>query len=148
MLTNHGISCDINERKLTTNTKKTSGYRTEKHSYSFILSHVQCSNKCQYMYTSGSAARPVLVPCASRSALASYRKVTTCRCLCCACRGCAISADNLCLPSQGRCRRAGPLFKSRLRPCVAAAGQSGGCLDSYVIPQITAARPEAGNARH
>jgi len=24
----------------------------------------------------------------------------TCRCLCCACRGCAISADNLCLPLQ------------------------------------------------
>ena len=34
--------------------------------------------------TSGSAARPVLVSRASRSALASYRKVTTCRSLCCA----------------------------------------------------------------
>ena len=33
------------------------------------------------------------------------------------------------------------------RPCVAATGQSAGCLDSYLIPQITAARPEAGNAR-
>ena len=50
--------------------------------------------------TSGSAARPVLVSRASRSALASYRKVTTCRCLCYACWGCAISADSLCLPLQ------------------------------------------------
>ena len=41
-----------------------------------------------------------LATCISRSALASYRKVTTCRCLCCACRGCAISADNLCLQLQ------------------------------------------------
>ena len=53
-----------------------------------------------FVKTCGSAARPVLVSRASRSALASYRKVTTSRCLCCACRGCAISADNLCLPLQ------------------------------------------------
>ena len=34
------------------------------------------------------------------------------------------------------------------RPCVAATGQSAVRLDSYLIPQITAAGPEAGNARH
>ena len=33
------------------------------------------------------------------------------------------------------------------RPCVAATRQSAGCIDSYLIPQITAARPEAANAR-
>jgi len=90
----------------------------------------------QHLYkTSGSAARPVLVSRASRSALASYRKVTTCHCLWCACWGCAISADNLCLPLQD---------DPALRP--QGRRQTAGCLDSYLIPQITAARPEAGNA--
>ena len=91
----------------------------------------------QHLYkTNGSAARPVLVSRASHSVLASYRKVTTCRCLCCACWGCAISADNLCLPLQDD-----PASWPQGRR------QTAGCLDSYLIPQITAARPEAGNAR-
>ena len=86
--------------------------------------------------TSGSAARPVLVSRASRSALASYRQVTTCRCMRCACRVCAVCYI---------CRQ----FVSAVagRQSVAATGQTAGCLDSYLIPQITAARPEAGNAR-
>ena len=62
--------------------------------------------------------------------------MTTFRCLCCACRGCAISADNLCLPLQD---------DTASRP--QGRRQTAGCLDSYLIPQITAARPEAGNAR-
>ena len=48
------------------------------------------------LLTSGSAARTVLVSRASRSALASYRKVTTCRCLCCA--GSVLYLRTICLP--------------------------------------------------
>ena len=91
-----------------------------------------------FVKTCGSAARPVLVSRASRSALASYRKVTTCR----------YSLLVLCMPGVCYiCRQ----FVSAVagRPCIAATGrrQTAGCLDSYLIPQITAARPEAGNAR-
>ena len=63
--------------------------------------------------TSGSAARAVLVSRASRSALASYRKVTTCRCLCCAYRGCNISADNLCLTDDLASRPQGRVLVPR-----------------------------------
>ena len=41
--------------------------------------HVSNFYIVDFKKTSGSAARPVLVSRASRSALASYRKVTTCR---------------------------------------------------------------------
>ena len=53
----------------------------------------------------------------SRLALASYHKVTTCHSLCCA--GGVLSADHLSAVAG--------------RPCVAATGQSAGCLDSYLI---------------
>ena len=76
-------------------------------------------------------------PCISRFALGPgfvYRKVTTCRYLCCACR------DVLYLQTICVCRCRTTLRRGHR--------QSVGCLDSYLIPQITAARPEAGNARH
>ena len=68
-------------------------------------------NLCHFKHTSGSAARPVLVSRASRSALASYRKVTTCR----------YSLLVLCMPGVCYiCRQ----FVSAVagRPCVAATG--------------------------
>ena len=56
----------------------------------------RCSSHYCIKGTNGSAARPVLVSRASRSALASYRKVTTCRSLCCA--GGVLYLQTICLP--------------------------------------------------
>ena len=74
-----------------------------------------------------SAARPVLVSRARPwlRIITKWRRVAR-GSLLVLCMPISASADNLCLPSQGRSRRAGPLFKSRLRPCVVATGQSAG----------------------